>query len=37
MRFLYGVHIPFVIGFLLFVVALAWSGGRSGGKDRDAQ
>jgi hypothetical protein len=26
MRFLYGAHIPFVIIFLLFVLALAWSG-----------
>jgi len=30
MRFLYGAHIPFVVVFLLFVAALAWSGGRSG-------
>ena len=25
MRFLYGAHIPFVIVFLLFVAAMAWS------------
>jgi hypothetical protein len=30
MRFLYGAHIPFVVVFLLFVAAMAWSERKAG-------